>query len=259
MEVHAHTHTARKKWYHYLWEFLMLFLAVFCGFLAENQREHLAERHREKEYIVSMIEDLKNDSAFLSLSINKLIPYHLGWLDSTVHLFQMPSFKGKDRLVYQAFMLGTAWAYNFHPTERTLTQLHTEGFHLIRNKNAANIINQLEVQYKIFNVQTRAFSEGLQNDLDLSASSFADRVIADQIDATAFQNFSDSATVQLKLSDIPESAKVNFENKEGIKSYVDKLKRYSFYLQYGIKGGQVVLSREINAALDILKKEYHLK
>jgi hypothetical protein len=23
MEVHAHTHTERKKWIHYLWEFLM--------------------------------------------------------------------------------------------------------------------------------------------------------------------------------------------------------------------------------------------
>ena len=36
MEVHAHTHTppasggtGRKKWTHYFWEFLMLFLAVF--------------------------------------------------------------------------------------------------------------------------------------------------------------------------------------------------------------------------------------
>ena len=44
MEVHHHTHlasgkthTARKKWTHYFWEFLMLFLAVFCGFLAELQ------------------------------------------------------------------------------------------------------------------------------------------------------------------------------------------------------------------------------
>jgi hypothetical protein len=44
MEVHAHTHTQRKKWSHYLWEFLMLFLAVFCGFLAENIREHGVEK-----------------------------------------------------------------------------------------------------------------------------------------------------------------------------------------------------------------------
>ena len=37
MEVHHHSHTSRKKWMHYFWEFLMLFLAVFCGFLAEYQ------------------------------------------------------------------------------------------------------------------------------------------------------------------------------------------------------------------------------
>ena len=40
MEVHHHSHTARKNWTHYFWEFLMLFLAVFCRFIAENQREH---------------------------------------------------------------------------------------------------------------------------------------------------------------------------------------------------------------------------
>ena len=51
MEVHHHahlasgeTHTSRKKWTHYLWEFLMLFLAVFCGFLAENQREMMKRK-----------------------------------------------------------------------------------------------------------------------------------------------------------------------------------------------------------------------
>lgn len=37
MEVHHHSHTSRKKWTHYLWEFLMLFLAVFCGFLVVFQ------------------------------------------------------------------------------------------------------------------------------------------------------------------------------------------------------------------------------
>jgi len=35
MEVHAHTHTERKKWTHYFWEFFMLFLAVTLGFFVE--------------------------------------------------------------------------------------------------------------------------------------------------------------------------------------------------------------------------------
>ncbi|MEP6700571.1 MAG: hypothetical protein ABJA85_04625 [Bacteroidota bacterium] len=61
MEVHAHSHTARKKWTHYFWEFLMLFLAVFCGFLAEYQLEHVIAHQREKQYIQSLIADLKSD------------------------------------------------------------------------------------------------------------------------------------------------------------------------------------------------------
>ena len=72
MEVHAHTHTARKKWTHYFWEFLMLFLAVFCGFLAENQREHMIEHQREKEYIRSFVEDLKQDTVQLKKVIGSL-------------------------------------------------------------------------------------------------------------------------------------------------------------------------------------------
>jgi len=53
MEVHAHSHTERKKFTHYLWEFLMLFLAVFCGFLAENLREHIIEHKRARAYAES--------------------------------------------------------------------------------------------------------------------------------------------------------------------------------------------------------------
>lgn len=37
----------------------MLFLAVFLGFIAENIREGIAERHRENEYIEPMVKDLK--------------------------------------------------------------------------------------------------------------------------------------------------------------------------------------------------------
>ena len=68
MEVHAHSHTARKKWTHYFWEFLMLFLAVFCGFLAEYQLEHKIEKDREKQFLNSLLEDLKSD--LKSLEVN---------------------------------------------------------------------------------------------------------------------------------------------------------------------------------------------
>src|SRR5882757_2070612 len=65
METHAHhLHKAPgKKFGHYFFEFLMLFIAVFCGFLAENYREHVVEREKENQYMHAMIEDLKSDTA----------------------------------------------------------------------------------------------------------------------------------------------------------------------------------------------------
>lgn len=62
MEVHHHSHTSRKKWTHYFWEFLMLFLAVFCGFLAEYQLEHKIEKERARKYLYDMVENLKYDT-----------------------------------------------------------------------------------------------------------------------------------------------------------------------------------------------------
>jgi len=59
MEVHhPHHPTHKKKWAEHLLEFLMLFLAVFLGFIAENIREHSVEKERAKQYIHSFYKDL---------------------------------------------------------------------------------------------------------------------------------------------------------------------------------------------------------
>ena len=65
MEVHHHSHTARKKWTHYFWEFLMLFLAVTLGFFVENWREHIIENRRAAELARSLYHELQRDSANL--------------------------------------------------------------------------------------------------------------------------------------------------------------------------------------------------
>ena len=40
----------------------MLFLAVFCGFLAENEREHYVEHQREKQYANELYDEFFADS-----------------------------------------------------------------------------------------------------------------------------------------------------------------------------------------------------
>jgi len=43
---HPHHIAHKKKWNEYILEFLMLFVAVSLGFLAENLREQQIEKHR---------------------------------------------------------------------------------------------------------------------------------------------------------------------------------------------------------------------
>ena len=59
----------KRNWSSYIKEFFMLFLAVFCGFLAENYRESRVEKQQERHFIKSYIEDLKSDTA----SIRKVL------------------------------------------------------------------------------------------------------------------------------------------------------------------------------------------
>src|SRR5574339_383292 len=72
MEVHHHTHTPRKKWTHYFWEFLMLFLAITLGFFVENKREHYIEQLRAKEFARSLVSDIARDTANITYIISRI-------------------------------------------------------------------------------------------------------------------------------------------------------------------------------------------
>ena len=136
MEVHHHAHTSRKKWSHYLWEFLMLFLAVFCGFLAEYQLEHKIERDRERLYISSMIEDLVTDTNNLS---DIIAEFHLLSLRMDTVLRMYPKLgKAYNDTLHRNLSTGMGFP-DFIYTDMTMQQLKNSGdMRLIRNKIAAN-------------------------------------------------------------------------------------------------------------------------
>ena len=128
MEVHAHTHTARKKWTHYFWEFLMLFLAVFCGFLAEYQLEHKIERDRAKELAVSLYKDLQNDTAALN-NISRFRTDKEIKLDSFFRILQQNPDKinAPDffRFIIPAFSTNS---FSERQSTGTITQLKNAGY-----------------------------------------------------------------------------------------------------------------------------------
>jgi tRNA(Glu) U13 pseudouridine synthase TruD len=90
MEAHPHPVHHEKKWKDYLFEFLMLFLAVTAGFFMENQREHYTEKQRVREYARSLVQDLIRDTSMLKETISRIN-------NSIVHIDRFAEFlEGKQ-------------------------------------------------------------------------------------------------------------------------------------------------------------------
>ena len=72
MEIH-HPHKPHhpKAWNEYIFEGLMIFVAVTLGFFAEQLRERVVETHREKEYMQSLLNDFRIDTFTLQRTIDE--------------------------------------------------------------------------------------------------------------------------------------------------------------------------------------------
>jgi len=152
MEVHKHPHhvTHKKKWGEYLLEFIMLFLAVFLGFLAENLREQIVEHKIEKEYIHSLVEDLKSDT-LQSNEVLILLNSRTAGLDSVITALSSPGIIENSNNAYRL------WSKNiglpdFISNDRTIQQLkNSGGLRLIRNKAVSDRIMEYDHLIRNFN------------------------------------------------------------------------------------------------------------
>ena len=179
MEVHAHSHTARKKWTHYFWEFLMLFLAVFCGFLAENQREHMVEHQREKQYMNSLITDLKGDTSTIRYVISFCITKFHG-MDTLAQLLNKDILSNDDEK--ELYYLNSQYAANVSFmvfNERTIKQLLNSGnLRLVRKQGTSDsIINYygqfmdvIKGQEEVYNEMSKRLLFSTEEIFDRSAS-----------------------------------------------------------------------------------------
>ncbi len=127
MEVHHHPNVEKKTFKKYFLEFLMIFLAVTMGFFAESIREHLADGSKEKQYIKSMIADLKNDTAMLREVIDYNI-IRISGIDTLSSLLNKTSLTADDEK--QVYILNSHYVSNVAAmiwSDGTIRQLLTSG------------------------------------------------------------------------------------------------------------------------------------
>jgi hypothetical protein len=155
MEVHAHSHTSRKKWTHYFWEFLMLFLAVFCGFLAENYREHYVEDQRAIKHAKNLYKELYNDSILMTQTIanrnnkEKQCSHYINYVKDSSFTNLSPGFLNSfvTALIQNQYII-------FEPNDGILNQLRNSGeLRYFKNSELQSELGKLGV--KIVHLRTR--------------------------------------------------------------------------------------------------------
>ena len=223
----------------------MLFLAVFCGFLAEYKLEHIIEHNREQQFITTLVEDLKSDTAQLQSNINyRKIRERM--CDSLIIYLSDHKNKGNDIYYYARNLSRPQY---FSPNDRTLQQLKNSGsLRLIRNIRVSDSIMSYDQHLRYLltlNEDERNIRDGFR---ELVGTVFDGKILYSQIDSADFSNYNK-----------PEGNPQLFMQDAGS---INKVVSSTQYLKSVVRGVRVRQERLKTTAADLLsflEKEYHIK
>ncbi|HWC53252.1 MAG TPA: hypothetical protein VG676_06685 [Chitinophagaceae bacterium] len=247
MEVHHHHESPEhKKWHHYFWEFFMLFLAVTLGFLVENLREHVVEHKREKQYIRSLIADLKDDDS----TINEALlaqENRTAMMDSMISILNDPSkIHGNEGVLYY-------WA-RWSPRLSSLP-INTRTFEQLKNSGNFRLISDLETSNRIMSYYEEIPSIRLVEGIFLGEF--------DQYKILASKIFEPAVFISMETQD---GEIVRTDKNPPLQSYDPALiKQFSVFAVYmngsarGITTEAKKLHEKGKAIIEYLQKEYHLQ
>ncbi|MEJ7823647.1 MAG: hypothetical protein WKF85_15085 [Chitinophagaceae bacterium] len=249
MEVHHHGHVhEKKKWKEYVFQFFMLFLAVTLGFFVENQREHYIEGMREKQFIKSLVNDLRSDIVKLT-SIIKIRTVRASDLDSLKLLVNSdsPNTHTND-IYYLASTAARTLTIRFIPNDGTMQQLKNSGaFRLIRNRIVSDSIATYDVNVRNALRQSEV-EEMVINDYRQAAAKIFNTLIFDEI-------MDDNLNVIRRPHGNPALA--NYTSTE-LYNWNYKMYSMSGINRANRRDARLLLTQATNL-LKTLQKEYHLE
>jgi hypothetical protein len=126
METHAHhLHKAPgSKFWHYFFEFFMLFLAITAGFYAENIRESIKDKERLHSDMRSILSDLNSDVNYID-SVLARNEYSCRTADSLITLLNTDRSNTSE--IYFLARSTTANIGYFYSNSRTFDQMKSSG------------------------------------------------------------------------------------------------------------------------------------
>ena len=258
MEVHAHTHSPRKKWTHYFWEFLMLFLAVFCGFIAENIREHKVEQQRAKQLAKNLYKEIYIDSINVQqkIGIRNIKENECVYFIDYVKDSSLTTLSARFYPAFTWTFLQSAQLL-FEPNDGILNQLRNSGeLRYFKSNELQAIIGKLSVS--IANVRSR-------NEKEYSYIEFYLRPFTiKHYDFSWYQTLTQQGKLTLlealsKKIQVPAAGKLLNPDKFN-RQEAENTAFYYLLMLRGTRQTQYIPYATVNhQLLEILRKEYHLE
>lgn len=222
----------------------MLFMAITLGFFVENQREEYVERKQEREYILSMVEDLEKDTANLADVLNQYQRTNLK-MDTAIRLFPAITKEFNDTL--WRILLKTRGFPDFIYTDRTMQQLKNSGaMQLIRNKKAANGIMDYDAKVKDHEIDVTSFAEVLMQ---------YDRIWNEVVDQNALNR--DLKTMSLAEMKSLKRDYLLLHDRPSVGKFNNMLFEFQS-ISLGVQKQEIQLKEKAIQLLALLKKEYSL-
>ncbi|HLF45190.1 MAG TPA: hypothetical protein VI548_02120 [Chitinophagaceae bacterium] len=226
----------------------MLFLAVFCGFLAEYTLEHKIEKTREKQFIQSLLNDLKADTANIT-ALNAFRLNIFNRSDSLFDLLTSGSYTEKGFEIYYHASSLSRRAF-FYSTDGTMQQLkNSGGLRLISNKQIVDSIQAYDVLYRsILQIQA------LEEDQVIKYRELASKIF----EASTFRKFFRGNLNKFRDSLMLTTLKLKQNDPILINELSNSLS-YRTGNSFRIFSDLEVLKRKATDLLTLIKKEYQLK
>jgi hypothetical protein len=116
----------KKKFKDYFFDFFMLFLAVTSGFFVNNLNEDHSERQREKQYMNSLVNDLKSDTTQIR-EVYSVIKNQIAGIDTLLKIMENPP---TDKFINDFYYFAVKYlnsATFYSGSDRTISQLKSAG------------------------------------------------------------------------------------------------------------------------------------
>jgi len=248
MEVHHHPHSENKGFKKYFSEFLMIFLAVTLGFFAEGLRENISNHHREKQYMQSMLEDLKSDTSMLMRGYQNAIFAAKGMDSLKTILYNDPARPDIPEL----YRLQVTYSYVFMLTfdDRTSSQLKAGGMNFVKNQQVANEISNYWLNKNILLNTLDNINTKLDHAYELRYAIFNFKYTDLNVKDTVRGNFESAIDPHSRLLNADPALLANYANRL---SFVVVILKNRYAAQ--------VLKQHQSATdlIALIQKEYHLE